>query len=399
MESRELLSTMVGPEPHAAVPPQSSAVTGLHLVTSPTVTRSILTATTAIAANDIWSVGFANLAPNPQQLLAEHWNGSSWSVVPTPNPGGAPGGSQFHGVAAAASNDVWAVGQTYFLDANGEPLVQPLVEHWNGSAWSIVATPTFTNGGVLNAVTAISSTNVWAVGQLDGNGGNLIEHWDGTRWSIVTAPFNSRQDALLGVSGTSANDIWAVGRSQRHPNVEILHFNGQTWSNVAAPSPFFESVLSGVTALAPNNVWAVGETNVGPIQTLIEHWDGTSWSVVPSPNSNGGSSNGNNVLSGIAAVSATDIWAAGYTTDPSTGLQQTLTEHWDGTSWSVIASPNAAPAGSSTLAGVTALGDGTVVAVGTISNTTATTTVSSSRGERAHPGYGPAAGELRGHHT
>jgi len=106
MESRELLSTMVGPEPHAAVPPQSSAVTGLHLVTSLTVTRSILTATTAIAANDIWSVGFANLAPNPQQLLAEHWNGSSWSVVPTPNPGGAPGGSQFHGVAAAASNDV-----------------------------------------------------------------------------------------------------------------------------------------------------------------------------------------------------------------------------------------------------------------------------------------------------
>ena len=234
MESRELLSTMVGPEPHAAVPPQSSAVTGLHLVTSPTVTRSILTATTAIAANDIWSVGFANLAPNPKQLLAEHWNGSSWSVVPTPNPGGAPGGSQFHGVAAAASNDVWAVGQTYFLDANGEPLVQPLVEHWNGSVWSIVATPTFTNGGVLNAVTAISSTNVWAVGQLDGNGGNLIEHWDGTRWSTVTAPFNSRQDALLGVSGTPANDIWAVGRSQRHPNVEILHFNGQTWSNVAA---------------------------------------------------------------------------------------------------------------------------------------------------------------------
>ena len=221
---------------------------------------------------------------------------------------------------------------------------------------------------VLNSVTVISSSNVWAVGALgSGNSGNFIEHWDGTSWSVVAAPNNSTNGALLSVSGTSANDIWAVGRMFRHPNVEILHFDGQTWSNVAAPSPFFESVLSGVTALAPNNVWAVGETNVGPIQTLIEHWDGTSWSVVPSPNSNGGSSNGNNVLSGIAAVSATDIWAAGYTTDPSTGLQQTLTEHWDGTSWSVIASPNAAPAGSSTLAGVTALGDGTVVAVGTIS--------------------------------
>jgi hypothetical protein len=70
-------------------------------------------------------------------------------------------------------------------------------------------------------------------------------------------------------------------------------------------------------------------------------------------------------LSGIAAVSATDIWAVGYTTDPTTGLQRTLTEHWDGTKWSVIASPNATSTGSNTLAGVTALSGGTVVAVGT----------------------------------
>jgi hypothetical protein len=116
MESRELLGTMFGHAPHAAAPAPTSAVTGLHFVASPTVARSILTATTAIAPNDIWAVGFANLAPNPQQLLAEHWNGSSWSVVPTPNPAGAAGGSQFHGVAAAASNDVWAVGQTLTFD-------------------------------------------------------------------------------------------------------------------------------------------------------------------------------------------------------------------------------------------------------------------------------------------
>ena len=259
MESRELLSTMVGPKPHAAVPPQSSAVTGLHLVTSPTVTRSILTATTAIAANDIWSVGFANLAPNPQQLLAEHWNGSSWSVVPTPTPAGAAGGSQFHGVAAAASNDVWAVGQTLTFDNTTGYTWHPLVEHWNGSAWSIVVTPPLSTSAVLNSVTVISSTNVWAVGALgSGNSGNFIEHWDGTSWSVVAAPNNSTNGALLSVSGTSANDIWAVGRMFRHPNVEILHFDGQTWSNVAAPSPFFESVLSGVTGSLPttSGPWA-----------------------------------------------------------------------------------------------------------------------------------------------
>jgi hypothetical protein len=236
----------------------------------------------------------------------------------------------------------------------------------NGSTWSIVTTPTLTGSGELNAVKVISSNNVWAVGGLgSGDSGSLIEHWDGTRWSVVAAPNSSTTSALLSVSGTSATDIWAVGQLGRHPSTEILHFDGQIWSVVASPSPAFDSVLSGVTALAPNNAWAVGETNVGPIQTLVEHWDGTSWTVVASPNPNGTSTNGNNVLTSIAAVSATDIWAVGYTTDPTTGLQRTLTEPWDGKSWSVITSLNVNSTDSNTLAGVTALGDGTVVAVGT----------------------------------
>ena len=314
------------------VAPAAGAVTGLHFVASPTVTRSILTATTAIAPNDIWAVGFANLAPNPQQLLAEHWNGSSWSVVPTPNPAGTAGGSQFHGVAAAASNDVWAVGQTLTFDNTTGYTWHPLVENWNGSTWSIVATPTLAGSGELNAVTVISSNNVWAVGGLgSGGSGNLIEHWDGTRWSVVAAPNISTSAGLLGISGTSANDIWAVGRVFRHPNVEILHFDGQTWSQVAAPNPAFDSVLTAVTAIAPNNVWAVGETDVGPVRTLIEHWDGTSWNVVPSPSPSTGTF-GSNVLTGVAAVSASDIWAVGTVVDPNTGIQHTLTEHWDGTS-------------------------------------------------------------------
>jgi hypothetical protein len=66
-----------------------------------------------------------------------------------------------------------------------------------------------------------------------------------------------------------------VGAVGRHSNVEVLHWNGTAWSAVAAPSPAFDSSLRSVTALAPNNVWAVGQMNVGPTQTLIEHWDGT----------------------------------------------------------------------------------------------------------------------------
>ncbi|MBV8487256.1 MAG: hypothetical protein JO161_03145, partial [Planctomycetaceae bacterium] len=235
----------------------------------------------------------------------------------------------------------------------------------NGSSWSIVDAPTPSGGGQLNAVKEIAADNVWAVGGLGNNGalGNLIEHFDGTSWSVVNVP-NASRAFLSGVSGTSRSDIWAVGRIGRHPSTEILHFDGTSWTTVPSVSPQFDSVLTAVTALALNNVWAVGTSGGGSGNTLIEHFDGTSWSVVPSPNPTS-SPLGQNVLSGIAAVSASDIWAVGHFTDPTSGFERTLTEHFDGTSWSVIASPNGST-GHNDLNGVTALGDGTgtVVAVG-----------------------------------
>jgi hypothetical protein len=145
--------------------------------------------------------------------------------------------------------------------------------------------------------------------------------------------------------------------------VQVLHFNGQAWSVVSAPSPAFDSSLRAVAALAPNNVWAVGSANAGPTQTLIEHFDGTNWSVVPSPNAGGTSTFANNALGGVAAISANDIWAVGTFTDPTTDIGRTLTEHFNGTSWSIIASPNPTT-GQNSLNGVTALSTGTIVAVG-----------------------------------
>lgn len=101
--------------------------------------------------------------------------------------------------------------------------------------------------------------------------------------------------------------------------------------------------LFGVTALAPNNAWAVGFyvkdfNQTRPELTLIEHWDGSSWQIVPSPNP-GGSEN-NNFLRGITAVSANDIWAYGTSIVISSDLSSTLVLHWDGTSWAVVPSPD-----------------------------------------------------------
>jgi hypothetical protein len=147
-----------------------------------------------------------------------------------------------------------------------------------------------------------------------------------------------------------------------------LHFNGTIWSlTVAATFP--DVAARAVTALSPTNVWAVGTVEVAFHHRLvakgaIEHWDGTSWSFVSSPNPTP-SPGLFGTLDGIAAISANDIWAVGER-NTSSG-PATLTEHWDGTSWTIISSPNPGTA-SNSLFGVTALSDGTVVAVGTQTN-------------------------------
>src|SRR5712692_10721467 len=72
-----------------------------------------------------------------------------------------------------------------------------------------------------------------------------------------------------------------------------------------------------------------------PMQTLTEHWNGTEWTTITSPNL-GSSSNS---LAAVAAISATDVWAVGqYSTD--TGPVDTLTLHWYGVQWNVVPSPN-----------------------------------------------------------
>src|SRR5581483_4280598 len=101
-----------------------------------------------------------------------------------------------------------------------------------------------------------------------------------------------------------------------------------SWNVVASPNNG-TSVLSGIATIAANDIWAVGSSSPSNkiySKTLIEHWDGTNWSIIKSPNvpavSNG--------LSGVTAVSATDIWAVG-STQARNGKGGALIEHWDGT--------------------------------------------------------------------
>lgn len=122
--------------------------------------------------------------------------------------------------------------------------------------------------------------------------------------------------------------MWAVG--DVYPFGLIKHWDGKTWSRVSGATDFSRVTLDAVSVLAADDAWLVGSVSGVRDSTLIEHWDGMSWSVIPSPNAN----EQDNVLNGISAVSPTDIWAVG--SNRSRGKSHTMTEHRDGTAWTII---------------------------------------------------------------
>lgn len=296
-------------------------------------------------------------------VQAASTSGGTWNVVVSPNV--TSNNNVLNGVAAFSKGDAWAVGYNYPGTGGG----QTLTEHWNSNGWSIVASPNpGANFDDLNGVVAISTRYVLAVG-LQVNSSNveqtLIESGRVGGWSVIPSPnVVGSGNALFGVSGVATNDIWAVGFSfsSGNPQKTLIEHSYNKWSIVPSPSPGTAgNSLRSVVALNKNNVWAVGSTNNtgGYSQTLIEHWDGTAWSVVPSPNVG----TNNNGLTGITAVSKNDLWAVGSFTDGSTSLGETLIEHWDGTTWSVVPSPNPG-VGMNYLTSVSAVSANKIWAVG-----------------------------------
>ena len=262
-----------------------------------------------------------------------------WSVVSSPNAGVAY--NYLDGVVGISTSNVWAVGNSHATF--GGPS-QTLIEQWNGTSWSVVSSPSpGSNNNILNAVAAVSASNIWTVGLYFNGvyGQTLIEHWDGMNWSVITSPNpGAAGNGLNGVTVLSANNIWAVGNSFNSKTFSgktlIEHWDGTKWSISSSPSVgSFINNLGGVVVISPNDIWAVGES-LNSIsdnaRTLIEHWDGVKWSVVSSPNVEAASNN----LSGVAAVSSSNIWAVGY----YFGSGQTLIQHWNGVIWSIVPSPN-----------------------------------------------------------
>lgn len=213
-----------------------------------------------------------------------------------------------------------------------------------GKSWKLVPNPS--GPYTIYGIAAGSASDVWMVGGSNNSQPNttrtLTEYWDGTKWSVVSSPNFGKgfYNLLQGVAAISSGDAWAVGghaydNNALHVHTLIEHWDGTHWRIVpGAAIASAYSNLNGIAALSSTDVWAAGSyrTKNGD-KTLIEHWDGKTWSHVTTP--------GYADLASISVISDTDIWAAG-TLAQSGQIAMPFLLHWDGTSWSVVppAQPN-----------------------------------------------------------
>jgi hypothetical protein len=348
-----------------------------------------LAAISGRSRSDIWAVG--GLLPSANativQTLALHYNGHSWSRVRTANVGTEA--NSFYGVAALPDGTAWATG-IYTQDSGHTG--RALTEHWNGHRWSAVpAANPGSQEDMLYSVSAVSDSDVWAVGTYSGPGGMfhpLVEHWNGSRWSVVSVPgLRARNGILTSVSSAAGHGTWATGQltGSSAPDHEVLlHLVGGAWkvseptvrtpasaiasgypqgiaasrrgpwvagndraghdgfstlvqapgtgahlSELTSPDPTpQDNYLAGITAVnGGRNAWAVGESIAVESQagsSLIEYGSASGgWEIVPSPNP--GAANGNTYLFGVQAFGAGDVWAVGAY--DGTGGMRTLIMH------------------------------------------------------------------------
>jgi hypothetical protein len=276
-----------------------------------------LTATDGYA----FAVGEHLNAAYEDRSLVEVWNTKTWSIADTPNPGSLR--DMLFGASALAPNNVWVVGNQEGSDG----IFETLAEHWDGHSWSVVRTPDpGTNGNLLYAVDAVSPSSVWAVGQQSfatGPDQGLVEHWNGHTWSIVPLPVSVSALVMLDGVTVSGGQVWVAGESDSPagglPLIE-RYIPGHGWLTQHLPALPDGSNWGNLysMAVAQGSVWAVG-TYVNPKfdnnNVLVLRGTGGTWTIDNAPNPGGGGHS--DIPGGITAIDG-QLWLAGmYTTRTS----------------------------------------------------------------------------------
>jgi hypothetical protein len=210
------------------------------------------------ASDDAWTLAFRV----PFDAVA-HWDGSAWSVVDDPpRPASLDANDQFSLVDIASAGDtVWVVGSVSRFLRPGHFVTRPYAATWDGSSWTRTPVPgPGTDRGELLSVSGTTADDVWAVGLADPLREPLVEHWDGSAWSLVS--FAEAAFAYLNSVDTATQNLaWAIGPFQRG----AFSWDGDTWTRHGGAG-------YGISVAGPDDVW-----NGGAGYWYTSHWDGNRW--------------------------------------------------------------------------------------------------------------------------
>jgi hypothetical protein len=318
----------------------------------------------AVSPGDVWAAG--NFLPDTSAsnqdatlAMATHFNGTKWTQTPVPDAG--PNYNTLFGVAATHGR-AWAVGVA--LDKRFE--AHSLIEAWNGSAWHIAKSPRLkTQRDILFSATAVSPTNVWAVGQQQLRNGvfrTLVEHWNGSSWSVVRSPNpGSSGNSLFGVAQDGPDNVWAVGqRSGQHSDSPLVErWNGKHWMAVTVPDAGLSNGLLQAVAVRGSEVWAVGQSDDAAHQghPLVEHRSHGAWTAQLLSNVGAVWSD----IGGVA-IGHDAVWLVGSTYDKKSDTEHTVVAKHTPSGWKQVPAPNPGT-GDRILGGISAAGN-TVWAAG-----------------------------------
>lgn len=262
---------------------------------------------------------------------AERWHGGRWTMTPLPtSPDPRTTQFQMGDVASLAADDAWAVGGLFSSGAIGLGGLGAVIEHWDGTTWSVVPNPAADRDNTtFRGMHAVSATDIWAVGY-QGDASTdiavpLIEHYDGTAWREVpadTSPAINGPAGFLVISVSGPDDVWAAG-SQTIPNTSntagtlVEHYDGTAWTAVTDLPDLGNARILQIYAASRSDVWAIAEVPDGAYTFL--HFDGSTWTATQSPSRQ---ALGYRVYyQGLSGTGSGDVWAVGEITDFGNGRE------------------------------------------------------------------------------
>ena len=341
----------------AAVPAAAAAGWSQQATPNPPVSvHDGLSAVWCASASACTAVGFYDTSAGNQFGLVEHWNGSTWTVQSNPS-----GHGELAGVACTSAASCIAVGSA----GPGSAL---LAESWNGTRWTAqpVPVPSGASSASLNGVECSGAASCLAAGTFAGTNGVqhvLIERWNGSTWSVQAVP--SRAGQLYGISCLSAASCFAVGTDGVTGLVLAEHWNGSSWVVQGTPAlphieggPPASAQLSGVSCsgtvcMATGSLSGPFSTPEStPVRTLGELWNGAKWVLQTTPDAGagtGGSGGGTAELNGVSCVSATSCTATGAFTSDNDFPVIVMAARWNGTKWANVAITDPSGGGGSSL--------------------------------------------------